>query len=347
MSAGLGKIAVVGAGSVGCYLGGRLLAGGSQVCLIGREALQQTIVTHGLTLSDLHGATTRLAPQQTTFSTDLADAQDAALVLVTVKSAATTSVASELASTLRPGAVVISFQNGLHNAEELAGGLPQHTVIPGMVPFNIVNRGDGAFHQGSGGELTTAAHDALLPWLAHFERAGLPLSTRTDMPAVFWAKLLINLNNAVNALSGLPLKAELAQRAYRQCVAMAQREALHLLTLEDIRPARLTPLPASWVPGALSVPDALFKLLRNRMLAIDPLARSSMWEDLERGRPTEIDWINGEVVQLAARHRQPAPVNAKLIALIREAEQGGKRDWTGAALLAALRESTAQDSHPD
>lgn len=347
MSTGLGTIAVIGAGSVGCYLGGRLLGGGSQVCLMGREALKQTISIHGLTLSDLHGTTTRLAPHQIAFSTDIADAQDAALVLVTVKSAATASVASELARTLRPGAVVVSFQNGLHNAEELAGRLPQHTVIPGMVPFNIVNRGNGAFHQGSGGELTTAAHDALLPWLAHFERAGLPLSTRTDMPAVFWAKLLMNLNNAVNALSGLPLKAELAQRAYRQCLAMAQREALRLLTIEGIRPARLTPLPATWLPSALSLPDRLFGLLGNRMLAIDPLARSSMWEDLERGRPTEIDWINGEVVRLASKHRQFAPVNARLISLIRDAEQGGKRDWSGAELLVALRESTTQDSHPD
>ncbi len=346
LSANTAKIAIVGAGSVGCYVGGKLVAGGSQVDFIGRPTLQKTLAQHGLTLSDLYGLGATLAPAQIAFSTTLADAHDAALVLVAVKSADTPTIGAELAKVLRPDAVVISFQNGLHNAEALAHWLPQQTVITGMVPFNILNRGDGAFHQGSNGHLTVADHPVLQPWLPHFEQAGLPLSMRQDMPAVLWAKLLINLNNAVNALSGLPLKTELAQRAYRQCVAMAQREALHLLSLEGIRPARLTPLPATWMPGALSVPDALFKLLGNRMLAIDPLARSSMWEDLERGRPTEIDWINGEVVQLAAKHHQPATVNAKLISLIREAEQGGKRDWTGAALLTTLREASAQSGQP-
>jgi 2-dehydropantoate 2-reductase len=73
------------------------------------------------------------------------------------------------------------------------------------------------------------------------------------------------------------------------------------------------------------------------MLAIDPLARSSMWEDLELGRATEVDWLNGEVVRLAQKQGRRAPVNARLVELIREAEQGGRRDWSGPELLAELR----------
>ena len=80
----------------------------------------------------------------------------------------------------------------------------------------------------------------------------------------------------------------------------------------------------------------MFKLLANKMLAIDPLARSSMWEDLEAGRKTEVDYINGEVVQLAAQLNRQAPVNQKLIDLIKAAEDGGKRDWAASDLLAAL-----------
>ena len=85
------------------------------------------------------------------------------------------------------------------------------------------------------------------------------------------------------------------------------------------------------------MPDWLFRILGGKMLAIDPQARSSMWEDLERGRRTEIDWINGEVVRLAESLGQQAPVNRMLIQLIREAEQGGRRDWSGDELLAVLR----------
>ena len=73
------------------------------------------------------------------------------------------------------------------------------------------------------------------------------------------------------------------------------------------------------------------------MLAMDPLARSSMWEDLEAGRQTEVDWINGEVLRLAESLGQSAPINERLVALIRSAESGGRRDWEAMELLADLQ----------
>jgi len=103
-----------------------------------------------------------------------------------------------------------------------------------------------------------------------FVAAGLPLVQRSDLLPVQWAKLLLNLNNSINALSGLPLKEQLSQRDYRRCVSLAQQEALALLERAGIRPARLTPLPTGWIPTLLSSPDWLFARLANRMLAIDP-----------------------------------------------------------------------------
>lgn len=84
------------------------------------------------------------------------------------------------------------------------------------------------------------------------------------------------------------------------------------------------------------MPDWLFRLLGNKMLAIDPLARSSMWEDLQAGRKTEIDFLNGEVLRLAESLARPAPVNAELVALIRAAEAGERQRWRGAELWARL-----------
>jgi 2-dehydropantoate 2-reductase len=89
----------------------------------------------------------------------------------------------------------------------------------------------------------------------------------------------------------------------------------------------------------LSLPDAAFRVAANRMLRIDPLARSSMWEDLQAGRQTEIDWLGGEVLRLAERLGRAAPVNSRLMDLIRQAEHGGRREWSGEALLAELREA--------
>ena len=185
---------------------------------------------------------------------------------------------------------------------------------------------------------------ALAEFESSFVAAGLPLVQQSDLRPVQWAKLLLNLNNSINALSGLPLKEQLSQRDYRRCVALAQQEALALLEHAGIRPARLTPLPPGWIPTLLSSPDWLFARLANRMLAIDPLARSSMWEDLEAGRRTEVDWLNGEIVRLAQGLGRAAPVNARLLDLVRAAEAGGERHWRGAALLADLRQSSGQSS---
>ncbi|WP_175720611.1 2-dehydropantoate 2-reductase [Burkholderia anthina] len=330
-------VCVFGAGAIGCYLGGRLAAAGTPVTFVGRARLAGAISAHGLTLTDRRGYRARLAPADVAFSTDPGAAAAARLVLVAVKSAATQDAAAQLAGVLRPGTVVISFQNGLHNADVLRDALPQATVLTGMVPFNVIERGPGAFHQGSAGMLAADASPALQPFTDAFARAGLPLALHRDMRAVQWAKLLLNLNNAVNALANLPLRDELSQRAYRRCVALAQREALHWLARAAIRPARLTPLPAAWLPTVLALPDPVFRALCGRMLAIDPLARSSMSDDLAARRATEVEWINGEVVRLAARFGAQAPVNARLCALVHAAEGATARPaWHGEALWAEL-----------
>jgi 2-dehydropantoate 2-reductase len=84
------------------------------------------------------------------------------------------------------------------------------------------------------------------------------------------------------------------------------------------------------------LPNSLFKVLAARMLKIDPRARSSMWEDLTAGRPTEIDFLCGEVVALATTLGATAPRNARMVKLIREAEQGGQRRFDADALARAL-----------
>ena len=341
----MAKIFIYGAGSIGCYVGGRLLAGGSDVSFIGRARIADQLRNQGITLSRHDDSRWYVPRERIDVSTDAASAAAADLVLVTVKSAATPTAAAELANVLRPGTIVVSFQNGVGNADVLRAALPQHTVLAGMVPFNVVERGPGGFHQGSAGELEIGHAPAMQPFVDAFRQAGLPLIQHVNMLPVQWAKLLLNLNNAINALSNRPLKEELSQRAYRICLGLAQKEALALLKRAGIRPARVTPLPATWIPRVLGVPDALFERLGRTMLTIDPLARSSMSDDLAAGRATEIDWINGEVVRLAQGLGQTAPVNERLCELVREAERADVRpSWSGEALLAELRAATGASS---
>lgn len=339
-----GRIVVYGAGNIGLYLGGRLLehiatehaaTKHAAVRFIGRPATATALAENGLQLSDWHGWKRQLRFDQLDFHIAPEAAADADLVLVCVKSSATATVAQELSRVLAAGCTVISFQNGLDNAERLREALPQQTVLAGMVPFNVLQQSPGVMHQGSGGELMATDHPSLQAYLPWFAKAGLALQLRNDMDAVLRAKLLFNLNNAINALSDLPLKQELSMRDWRRCLAIVQREALHAFRAAAMPVARLTPLPAAWLPRALELPDSLFLKLAPRMLAIDPQARSSTWEDLRAGRATEVDALHGAVVRLATSQGLQANANACLQALIHDAQKQ-RTPWTAQALLARL-----------
>lgn len=322
------RIAVFGAGAIGCWVGGRLSAGGADVTLIGRPRVLDEL-SGGVRTSELHGRTRDATPR---LAQDPSSAASADLVLVTVKSAATAEAAQQLAPVLAPSTTVVSLQNGVRNVTTLRDALPAHRVLAGMVPFNVVRHRPGTYHRASQGTLMFEAHEAAAPLTEACLAADLPFELRDDMPAVQWSKLVLNLNNAINALSNKPLAAELAERDFRRCLAAAQREAVALITAAGHPVARVTPLPTSWIARLLTAPDPIFKLLARRIVAIDPAARSSMWDDLEANRPTEVDYIQGEIVALADRLGRAAPVNQTLVRLIKEAELGGRRDFTGAEL---------------
>jgi 2-dehydropantoate 2-reductase len=175
--------------------------------------------------------------------------------------------------------------------------------------------------------------------LAALTSSGLAARTAADIGAIQRAKLLVNLNNAINALSGLPLREQLGERAFRRCLALCQREGLAAFRAAGLPVARLGPFPAPVTARVLGLPDAVFRRLAAASLRVDAQARSSMWEDLRRGRPTEIDSLQGEIVALAARHGLSAPVNARLVELVREAERAGPglaRQWSGAQLISEV-----------
>ena len=314
------RIAVLGAGSIGCYVGGAWAAAGLDVTLIGRERLQRDIAEHGLSLSDHHGWSEQV---ECPFTTNPAALAEADVILLTVKGGSTAEAAELIDKHARDGAVVISFQNGVGNKpllESILGG--RFTIIQGMVPYNVVYLGKGRFHKGVAGKLWAEDVPTMRELAARVAGSREPLRLSSDMAGVAWGKLIINLNNAVNALSGRTLLEQLGQRGYRRVVAASQREALRLLRRGGIRPAKVGPLAPRLVPLAIGSPDWLFKRLFARRWKIDAKARSSMSDDLAQGRRTEADQLNGEVVRLAERLGRDAPVNRRIVELLREAEAG-------------------------
>lgn len=308
---------VMGAGSVGVYLGGKLAAAGVQVHFIGRERLARDIRLHGLRLSDLEGQDQRVTPPPRWHLLPGDPALPAPdLVLLTVKSGATAQAAAQLAALLPTATPVLSFQNGVENLAAARAVAPRLHWLAGMVPYNIVELAPGHWHRGTSGRLVAQRDATLQPWLGRFAAAGLPLRLSGDMPAVQWAKLLLNLNNPVNALSGLPLREQLLQRRWRCVLAALMEETLGLLRAAGPAPARLAPLPPAWIPAVLRLPTPLFRLVAARMLRIDPKARSSMADDLQLGRPPEIDALCGAVLRLAERVGRAAPHNACMLGLL-------------------------------
>ena len=101
-------------------------------------------------------------------------------------------------------------------------------------------------------------------------------------------------------------------------------EGLAAIKAEGIEPVSSTPVPASWTPHLLRLPDALFTLLLGSTMKIDPEARSSMWEDLQRGRRTEIDYLQGVITEIADGHGLQVPLSRRVVALIKRAEAAGK-----------------------
>jgi 2-dehydropantoate 2-reductase len=319
------KIAVLGAGSVGCFIGGAWAAAGLPVTLIGRPKISQDVDAHGLTLSDYSGWEARLAPGDVDYRCGPEALDEAEIIALTVKSGDTAEAAAQIAEHAKAGALVISFQNGVSNVEVLERGLGgRFEVARGMVQYNVAYLGNGRFHKGVAGDLYADRRAGTRDLAERIGNGPAALKLSEQMLALAWGKLLINLNNAVNALSGRTLMEELKNQDYRRVFAAAMREGLDLLKEAEIEPVAAGPVPPSRLPRMISAPDWLFNRFFLKRWKIDAKARSSMADDLAAGRKTEVDYINGELVRLAERLQRAAPVNRAIVELIRKAEAGAK-----------------------
>ena len=317
------RVAVLGAGSIGCFVGGAWQSAGLPVTFIGRARLSDDVARHGLTLSDYSGWEERLAPGEVDYRCDAQALADADIIVVAVKSGDTAQAAAEIDRHGRDGATVISLQNGISNVETLEQGLRgRFEIARGMVGYNVVYLGDGHFHKGVQGDVWTERRDATEDLADRLGSGPAALKLSDDMLGLAWGKLLINMNNAVNALSGKSLVDELRIRDYRRVFAASVSEGLRLLEAAEIEPAKVGPLPLDLLVLALESPDWLFNSLFFRTWKIDPKARSSMSDDLAKGRKTEVDYLNGELTRLAERLRMDASVNRKIVMLVHDAEAG-------------------------
>lgn len=328
------RVGIFGAGAIGGTVAGRLAHGGHEVRLVGRPRIRAALA-EGLTLSRWGSAPVTVPGASLPFVDDASGLVDCDLVVITVKSGDATEAADALATALPPSVPWLSLQNGLDAVEALRAAAPERTIWPGLVPFNVVWSGPAHLHQGTSGPLVVPP--ALEAFAAAVRQGDGHARTHRDVRAVQWGKLLLNLNNAVNALAGRPLRAQLSDRAYRRILSDVMREGQRVLDAAGIRWCGVGRIRPGLAPYVLRLPDLVFFRVASALIAIDPEARSSMLDDLDRGRRTEVDHLNGAIVRLAEAAGVDAPLQRALVAAVHAAEAaGGSPRLDPHALRAAL-----------
>jgi 2-dehydropantoate 2-reductase len=291
----------MGAGAVGCYYGAMLALAGHEVRLVGRPLHVDAMRGRGLRLETQ--SQDRFVPVEA--STDAAFLRGAEVVLFCVKSTDTESAAAALAPHLERNAVVLSLQNGVDNPERLAAALAQEQEVIGAVVYVATEMaGPGHVRHHGRGELVIAASPASERIAAMFGAAGVRVDVSDNVVGALWAKLIVNC--AYNALSAI------TQLPYGRLV---QGEGVYAVMRDVVREC----LAVAGAAG-VRVPGDSWQAVQ-RIAQSMPGQLSSTAQDLARGKPTEIDHLNGFVVRRGDTLGIATPVNRALTALVRLLEQ--------------------------
>jgi 2-dehydropantoate 2-reductase len=289
------KFAVMGAGAVGCYFGALLARAGHSVRLIGRPSHVDAINQKGLRFE----SATFTGDVMVEATTAPNGVEGADTVLFCVKSADTETAGRTMAPFLKPTATVLSLQNGVDNAERLQAVLPQ-TVIPAVVYVATEMAGVGHVKHHGRGELIIGLSAASRRIAETLSVAGIPTTVSEQVLSALWVKLIANCSyNALSAVSQLPYGKLVAVDGTREVIRNIVDECVSVANAEGI-----------------SIPNDIYD--KTMTIAADmPHQYSSTAQDIVRGKPTEIDYLNGFIVRKGAQRAIPTPLNQLLLTMVK------------------------------
>jgi 2-dehydropantoate 2-reductase len=298
------KIAVVGAGAMGSLFGGRLSRAGHEVRLydINREHIQ-SIRERGLVIEEpASGSEETCRPDATDRPEELAGAE---ILVVFVKSAATEAVAGRFSGIVGKGTIAVTMQNGLGNEGILRSRFGAGRTAAGVTSQGATYLGPGRIrHAGTGLThlcMSDGQNDKLAPFVEALNAAGLEARCEDSIDGLVWSKLIINAGiNALTALTGLPNGRLLEFPDCRAIMAELVREAAAVAEKKGIRLSYADPLATVYAVTEKTAEN-----------------RSSMLQDFDRKRRSEIDFINGAVVREAEALGIEVPVNRAVTRLVR------------------------------
>ncbi len=298
------KFAVMGAGAVGCYYGGMLARAGHPVALIARPVHVDAIASAGLRLQ----TQTLDEHIQLAASTDVSAVAGADVVLLCVKSSDTEAAGRLMQPYLRADALVMCLQNGVDNAERLRAVLPGQAVSAAVVYVAIEMAGPGHVKHNGRGELVIEPPPAGLGVAQALIAAGVPAEISSNVRSALWAKLILNCAyNAVSAITQLPYG--------KTSVGVGVQEVMRDVVAECLAVAEA---------DGVTLPGDIHAAIQKIALTM-PAQFSSTAQDLARGKPTEIDYLNGFVVQRGQALGIATPANRVLWALVRLLEAKNSR----------------------
>lgn len=302
------QITVLGAGALGCALGGTLAEAGHEVVLINRNAAQvQAIERQGLVMRRAQGET-RVKVRASQSAAGLAPVD---LVIVLVKSFHTREAMASAMPLVGPQTMVLSLQNGLGHEDILADIVGRQHVLAGKTYVGGVMLAPGQIVAGTEGKETLIGElDGQVSTRAReiaqaFNQAGLLTTVSDNILGVMWDKLLINVaTGAVSSITGLPYGPLYRIPEIEATAVAAVKEAMDVAAAAGVHLSYQEPR-AAWLKASAGLPDDF---------------KTSMLQSLEKGSVTEIDFINGAVVRWGQRLGVPTPVNSTLVACIKGIE---------------------------
>jgi len=290
------QVAVMGAGAVGCYFGGMLARAGHDVTLVARPEHVEAITRDGLHMD----TKTFNEHVRVKANSDPAAVEGAQLVLFCVKSGDTESAGNQIRPYVGNETVVLCLQNGCDNDQRLRGVLAQPEVAAAVVFLGSEMRAPGVVKHHGSGELVIDPIRGV-PGLAQiFEAAAIPTRTSENVRGELWRKLIINCAyNAISALARKPYGQTVPSPGVRDVMRDIIDECLAVATADGIN-----------VPG--DVDAAVWRIVETI-----PQQYSSTAQDILRGKPTEIDYLNGHIVRRGKALGIRTPANQLLWALVK------------------------------
>ena len=299
------RIAVVGAGAVGGYFGGMFARAGAPIVFIGRRHFADAVNSNGLVLDKSEGQE-RIRVAATT---EMSAIRDCSLILFSVKANDTAETAKQIAPFLQPDATVVCLQNGVDNADRVRAATNVVTV-PAVVYVAVSVPEFGRVKHLARGDLIIGPLSERTTEVANvFNRAAISCRISENIEGELWVKLLCNC--ALNAISAL------GHARYGQIVQSGDAKQL----MQDVVDEVLAVARAAGVvlPGVDDRESGMAAAMKIATQMAD--AFSSTAQDLNRGRPTEIDALNGYIVRQGAALAVPVPINSALFTLVKLAEQ--------------------------